>query len=175
MKKHWINALKNFAIGTMLTVFLYGLLGFLFNILGAFMYQWNIIWLYRGIVFVFYCYVLNWWIYGTSNKQRKYLDTLPRDHQVTVKEDYLTFIKQEGLPIIVFYTICMSLQVFVFGFIKGYFQTFFALLALIGVELSSVTNWILSFVCFVIGYQAVAVIWRWRIRKEKYDFLFEHS
>ena len=84
------------------------------------------------------------------------------------------FLKQEGLPIIMFYTICMSLQVFVFGFTKGYFQTFFILLAPMGAELPSIAKWILSFVLFVIGYQAVAVIWRWRIRKEKYDFWFEH-
>lgn len=175
MKKHWINALKNFAIGTMLTVVFYGLFGFIWNIVMGFMSVWDVLWLYRLIIFVFYWCVLNWWIYGTSNKQRKYLDTLPRDHKVAVKEDYLAFLKQEGLPIIVFYTICMSLQVFVFGFTKGYFQAFFALLAPIGLELSPIANWILSFVCFVIGYQVIAVIWRWRIRKEKYDFLFEHS
>ncbi len=175
MKKHWLNGLKNFAIGTMLAVVFWGLLGFIVNILLGFMYVWNILWLYRLIIFAFYWTVLNWWIYGTSKKTRRYLDTLPRDHRITLKEDYLTFLKQEALPIIVFYTICMSLQVFVFGFTKGYFQTFFILLAPIGVELPSIANWILSFVCFVIGYQAVAVFWRWQIRKEKYDFLFEKS
>ena len=175
MKKHWLNALKNFAIATMLNVVFYGLFGFIWNILMGFMYTWGVIWLYRFIIFVFYWCVLNWWIYGTSNKQRRYLDTLPRDHRVTVKEDYLTFIKQEGLPIIVFYTICMSLQVFVFGFTKGYFQAFFALLTPIGLELSPIANWILSFVFFVVGYQAVAVLYRRRIRKDGYDFLFEHA
>ena len=174
MKKHWLNGLKNFIIGTMLAVVFWGLLGFIVNILLGFMYVWNILWLYRLIISAFYWTVLNWWIYGTSKKARRYLDTLPRDHRITIKEDYFTFLKQEGLPIIVFYTICLSLQVFVFAFTKGYFQTFFIILAPIGVELSSIANWILSFVCFVIGYQAVAVMWRWRIRKEKYDFLFEH-
>ena len=175
MKKHWINALKNFAIGTMLTVVFYGLFGFIWNIVMGFMSVWDVLWLYRLIIFVFYWCVLNWWIYGTSNKQRKYLDTLSRDHKVTVKEDYLAFLKQEGLPIIVFYTICMSLQVFVFGFTKGYFQAFFALLAPIGLELFPIANWILSFVFFVVGYQAVAVLYRRRIRKDGYDFLFEHT
>lgn len=175
MTKHWLNGLKNFAIGTMLAVVFWGLLGFIVNILLGFMSVWNILWLYRLIIFAFYWFVLNWWIYGTSTKTRRYLDTLPKDHQITLKEDYLMFLKQEALPIMVFYTICLSLQAFVFEFTKGYFQTFFIILAPIGVELSPITNWILSFVCFIIGYQAVAVIWRWKIRKEKYAFLFESN
>jgi hypothetical protein len=118
---------------------------------------------------------LNWWIYGTSEKQRRYLDSLPRDHKITLKEDYFVFLKQEALPILVYYTIGLSLQVFVFGFIKGYFQTFFVILAPIGLELSKIGNWILSLVLFVIGYQAIAVFYRWRIRKERYHFLFEHN
>ena len=73
----------------------------------------------------------------------------------------------------VYYTICMTLQVFVFKFHKGYLQTFFIILAPLGIELSPVANWILSFVFFVIGYQAISIIQRWNIRKEKYDFLFE--
>lgn len=174
MKQYWINSLKNFAIGTILNVVFYGLFGFIWNILMGFMYTWNVLWLYRLIVFVFYWGVLNWWIYGTSNKQRRYLDSLPRDHRITMKEDYLTFLKQQGLPIMVYYTICMTLQVFVFQFSKGYFQAFFALLAPVGVELPPVLNWCFSFVLFVIGYQAIAVICRKNIRKEKYDFLFEH-
>ena len=175
MTKYWLNALKNFIIGTTLHFVFYGLLGFLWNIVMGFMSVWNMLWLYRFIIFTVYFCILNWWIYGSSAKQRKYLDSLPKDRKITLKEDYFTFFKQEGLPIIVFYTICMSLQVFVFGFTKGYFQTFFILLAPIGVELPSVANWILSFGLFVIGYQAVAVFWRWRIRKEKYDFLFEKN
>ena len=174
MKKYWLCSLKNFFIGTMLTVFLWGLFGFLFNLISAFMYEWGIAELYRFIIFVFYWCVLNWWIYGTSNKQRKYLDTLPRDHRITMKEDYLTFLKQEGLPMMIYYTVCLSLQVFVFQFTKGYFQTFFVLLAPIGIEQTSYINWLLSFVLFVIGYQAVSIICRALIRKERYDYLFEH-
>ena len=174
MKQYWINGLKNFAVGTMLAVVFWGLLGFIANILLGFMYVWNILWLYRFIIFVFYWAVLNWWIYGTSQKTRRYLDTLPKDHKISFKEDYLTFLKQEGLPIMVYYTICLTLQVFVFQFHKGYFQTFFIILAPIGIELSPIANWILSFVFFVIGYQAISIIRRWNIRKEKYDFLFEH-
>ena len=173
MTKYWIKNLANFTIGTMLNVVFYGLLGFIWNIAMGFMSAGNMLWLYRFFVFVFYWCVLNWWIYGTSNKQRKYLDSLPRDHKVTLKEDYLTFIKQEGLPIIVFYSIGMSLQVFVLGFTKGYFQAFFALLAPIGLEQTPMVNWSLSLVFFIIGYQAVAVLYRRHIRKESYDFLFE--
>lgn len=175
MKQYWVDALKKFAIGTMLNVVFYGLFGFIWNILMGFMDVWNLIELYRLIVFIFYFCVLNWWIYGTSEKARRYLDTLPRDHKISFKEDYLIFLKQEGLPIIIFYTICLSLQVFVFGFTKGYLQAFFALLAPIGMELHPVANWILSFITFLIGYQAVAVFVRWRIRKENYDFLFAKS
>ena len=175
MNNNWRIGFKNFIIGTMMTVFLWGLLGFILNLVMVFLYEWGLIELYRLIIFVFYWCVLNWWIYGTSNKQRRYLDSLPRDHQITLKEDYFVFLKKEALPIIVYYTIGLSLQVFVFGFIKGYFQTFFVLLAPIGIDLSPVWNWILSFVLFVVGYQAVAVFYRWRIRKEKYDFLFEHK
>ncbi len=175
MIKSWINSVINFAIGTMLTVVLYGLFGFVWNIVMGFMSAGNMLWLYRLIIFVFYLCVLNWWIYGTSAKQRKYLDTLPRDHKVTLKEDYLAFLKHEGIPIIALYTICMSLQVFVFGFTKGYFQAFFALLAPIGMELAPIANWILSFIVFVIGYQIVAILYRKRIRKGGYDFLFEQN
>ena len=175
MRNNWFIGLKNFVIGTMLTVFLWGLFGFLWNILSAFLYQWGLVELYRFIIFVFYWFILNWWIYGTSNKQRRYLDSLPRDHKITLKEDYFVFLKQEALPILVYYTIGLSLQVFVFGFIKGYFQTFFVILAPIGLELPKIGNWILSFVLFVIGYQAVAVFYRWRIRKDRYHFLFEHN
>ncbi|MBR5187399.1 MAG: hypothetical protein IKW18_02910, partial [Clostridia bacterium] len=85
----------------------------------------------------------------------------------------LRFLKQEGLPIMVYYTICMTLQVFVFQFHKGYFQTFFIILAPLGKELSPVANWILSFMFFVIGYQVISIVRRRNIRKEKYDFLFE--
>ena len=173
MKQYWINGLKNFAIGTMLTVVFWGLLGFIVNILQGFMYVWNILWLYRFIIFGFYWTVLNWWIYGTSKKERRYLDSLPRDHRITLKEDYLTFLKQEGLPIMVYYTICMTLQVFVFKFHKGYLQTFFIILAPLGIELSPIANWLLSFVFFVIGYQSISIVRRKNIRKEKYDFLFE--
>lgn len=172
MRNDWISSLKNFAIGTMLNVLLQGLFGFILNILLAFSFTMDILWLYRILIFALYWCILNGWIYGTSNKQRRYLDTLPRDHQTSMKEDYFAFLKQEGLPMILYYTVCMSLQVFVFGFTKGYFQAFFALLAPIGLDLSPIANWILSFLFFVVGYQAVAVIWRWRIRKEKYDFLF---
>lgn len=175
MNNNWLIGFKNFIIGTMLTVVFWGLLGFILNLVMVFLYEWGLIELYRLIIFVFYWCVLNWWIYGTSNKQRRYLDSLPRDHKITLKEDYFAFLKKEALPIIVYYTIGLSLQVFVFGFIKGYFQTFFVLLAPIGIDLSPVWNWILSFVLFVVGYQAVAVFYRWRIRKEKYDFLFEHK
>lgn len=174
MKKCWLNTFINFTIGTMLNVVFYGLLGFIWNLLMGFMSAGNILWLYRFLVFVFYWCVLNCWIYGTSGKQRKYLDTLPRDHRITWKEDYFAFLKQEGIPMIVYYAICLSLQVFVFGFTKGYLQAVFALLAPIGVEFSSIINWVLSFVFFVVGYQMVAMIWRWRIRKESYNFLFEH-
>ena len=173
MKKYWFCGLKNFAIGTMLAVFLCGMFGFLWNIIGGFLDLWGLIELYRLIIFIFYWCVLNWWIYGTSNKQRRYSDSLPRDYKITLKEDYFAFLKQEALPIIVYYTIGLSLQVFVFGFTKGYFQAFFVILAPMGLELSKIGNWILSFVLFVIGYQAVAVFCRWRIRKENYDFLFE--
>ena len=172
MKKYWLNALKNFVIGTTLYFVFYGLFGFIWNIVMGFMSVWNMIWLYRIIIFIFYFCVLNWWIYGTSGKQRKYLDSLPKDRKITLKEDYLIFLKQEGLPIIVCYAICMSLQVFVFRFTKGYFQAFFALLD-IAYELNPYIDWILSFGLFVIGYQAIAVFWRWRIRKENYVFLFE--
>ena len=141
----------------------------------GFMYAWGVIWLYRFIIFAFYWCVLNWWVYGTSKKARRYSDTLPRDHKITAKEDYLIFFKQEGLPMMVYYTVCLSLQVFVFGFTKGYLQAFFALLAPIGMELSPIANWSLSFGFFVFGYQAIAILWRRRIRKESYDFLFEHS
>ena len=175
MKQYWMDALKKFAIGTMLNVVFYGLFGFIWNILMGFMDVWNLIELYRLIVFIFYFCVLNWWIYGTSKKARRYLDALPRDHKISFKEDYLIFLKQEGLPIIIFYTVCLSLQVFVFGFTKGYLQAFFALLAPIGMELHPVANWSLSFITFLIGYQAVAVFVRWRIRKENYDFLFAKS
>ena len=41
-------------------------------------------------------------------------------------------------------------------------------------DLDAVANWALSFVFFVVGYQMVAMIWRWRIRKESYNFLFEY-
>ena len=74
----------------------------------------------------------------------------------------------------IYYTVCLSLQVFVFQFTKGYFQTFFVLLAPIGIEQTSYINWLLSFVLFVIGYQAVSIICRALIRKERYDYLFEH-
>jgi len=57
---------------------------------------------------------------------------------------------------------------------KGYFQTFFVLTAPIGIGLHPIWNWILSFVLFVIGYPSVAVLYRWRIRKENYDFLFSN-
>ncbi len=174
MNSNWLIGLKNFVIGTMLTVFLWGLLGFILNLVAVFLSEWGLIELYRLIIFVFYWFILNWWIYGTSGKQRRYLDSLPRGHKITLKEDYLTFLRQEALPIIIYYTIGSFLQVFVFGFIKGYFQTFFVILAPIGLELSKTGNWSLSFVLFVIGYQAVAVFCRWRIRKEKYNFLFEH-
>jgi hypothetical protein len=172
MKNNWLIGLKNFVIGTMLTVFLWGLFGFLWNILSAFLYQWGLVELYRLIIFIFYWFILNWWIYGTSGKQRKYLDSLPKDRKITLKEDYFTFFKQEGLPTIVLYTICMSLQVFVFRFTTGYFQAFFALLD-IAYELNPYVDWILSFGLFEIGYQAVAVIYRWRIRKDSYNFLFK--
>ena len=174
MNNNWLIGFKNFIIGTMLTVFLWGLLGFILNLVMVFLSEWGLIELYRLIIFVFYWCVLNWWIYGTSQKTRRYLDTLPKDHKISFKEDYLTFLKQEGLPIMVYYTICLTLQVFVFQFHKGYFQTFFIILAPIGIELSPIANWILSFVFFVIGYQAISIIRRWNIRKEKYDFLFEH-
>lgn len=124
MTKHWLSVFINFAIGTMFAVFLYGILGFAWTILMGFMSAANILWLYRFLISVFYWCVLNWWFYGTSNKQRKYLDTLPKDHKVTLKEDYLIFLKLDGIPIIICYTVCLSLQVFVFGFTKGYFQTF---------------------------------------------------
>jgi hypothetical protein len=172
MKKHWLNAPINFAIGTTLHFVFYGLLGFLWNIVMGFMSVWNLLWLYRLIIFTVYFFILNWWIYGTSGKQRKYLDSLPKDRKITLKEDYFNFFKQEGLPTIVLYTICMSLQVFVFRFTKGYFQAFFALLD-IAYELNPYVDWILSFGLFVIGYQAVAVIYRWRIRKDSYNFLFK--
>ena len=175
MNNNWLIGFKNFIIGTMLTVFLWGLLGFILNLVMVFLYEWGLIELYRLIIFVFYWCVLNWWIYGTSNKQRRYLDSLPRAHKITLKEDYFVFLKQEALPILVYYTIGLSLQVFVFGFIKGYFQTFFVILAPIGLELSKFGNWILSFVLFVIGYQAIAIFYRWRIRKDRYHFLFEHN
>ena len=175
MLKSWLNHVINFAVGTMLHVVLYGLFGFVWNIVMGFMSTGNILWLYRIIIFFVYFCILNWWIYGTSKKQRKYLDTLPRDHKVTLKEDYLAFLKHDGLPIIVYYTICMSLQIFVFRFTKGYFQAFFALLAPIGIELNPYANWGLSCVVFVIGYQAIAVIFRKHIRKNDYDFLFEEN
>ncbi|MBP3554078.1 MAG: hypothetical protein J6K63_00405 [Clostridia bacterium] len=175
MIKSWLNHVINFLVGTMLHVVLYGLFGFVWNIVMGFMSTGNILWLYRIIIFFVYFCILNWWIYGTSKKQRKYLDTLPRDHKVTLKEDYLAFLKHDGLPIIVYYTICMSLQIFVFRFTKGYFQAFFALLAPIGIELNPYANWGLSFVVFVIGYQAIAVIFRKHIRKNGYDFLFEEK
>ena len=175
MNNNWLVGLKNFVIGTMLTVVLWGLSGFISNLLMGFMDQWGIIELYRLIIFVFYWFILYWWIYGTSNKQRRYLDSLPRDHKITLKEDYFVFLKQEALPIFVYYTIGLSLQVFVFGFIKGYFQTFFVILAPIGLELPKIGNWILSFVLFVVGYQAIAIFYRWRIRKDRYHFLFEHK
>lgn len=170
---YWLNTLKNFAIGTMLNVVFYGFLGFIWNIAMGFMSAWGVLWLYRLIIFIVYWNVLNWWIYGTSKKARRYSDALPRDHRVTIKEDYLNFLKQEGLPMIVYYTVCLSLQVFVFGFTKGYFQAFFALLAPIGPELAPLANWFLSLIFFIVGYQAVAIIWRRRIRKNSYDFLFE--
>ena len=175
MIKSWLNHVINFVVGTMLHVVLYGLFGFIWNIVMGFMSTGNILWLYRIIIFSVYFCILNWWIYGTSQKQRKYLDTLPRDHKITLKEDYLVFLKGEGLPIILLYTICMSLQVFVFGFTKGYFQAFFALLAPIGIELNPYANWVLSFVVFVFGYQAVAILSRKHIRKGSYDFLFERN
>ena len=175
MHNNWLVGLKNFVIGTMLTVVLWGLSGVISNLLMGFMDQWGIIELYRLIIFVFYWFILNWWIYGTSEKQRRYLDSLPRDHKITLKEDYFVFLKQEALPIFVYYTIGLSLQVFVFGFIKGYFQTFFVILAPIGLELPKIGNWILSFVLFVVGYQAIAIFYRWRIRKDRYHFLFEHK
>ena len=91
MNNNWLIGFKNFIIGTMLTVFLWGLLGFILNLVMVFMYEWGLIELYRLIIFVFYWCVLNWWIYGTSNKQRRYLDSLPRDHKITLKEDYFAF------------------------------------------------------------------------------------
>lgn len=69
MKKYWLDALKNFVIGTMLAVVFYGLFGFIWNIVMGFMWVWNLIELSRLIIFIFYFCVLNWWIYGTSKKR----------------------------------------------------------------------------------------------------------
>ena len=43
MNNNWLIGFKNFIIGTMLTVFLWGLLGFILNLVMVFLSEWGLI------------------------------------------------------------------------------------------------------------------------------------
>ena len=168
MKNNILRSALLYVLGTTITFVFYGLLGFVFNIIMGFLGAAKLDWLYRIFVFIFYIFVLNFTFYGSHKSKKRYVNTLPRDKCISYKEDFILFIKQEGIPVLFLYIVTISLQIFVFQFTKGYLQAFFVLPAALSVDFKNIwVGWAVCVLAFTIGYGGLSVFVRRKIKKMK--------
>lgn len=176
MKNNILRSVLLYVLGTSLTFVFYGLLGFVFNIIMGFLGVAELDWLYRIFIFIFYIFVLNFTFYGLDKSQKRYVNTLPRDKCISDKEDFILFIKQEGIPVLFLYIATISLQIFVFQFANGYLQAFFVLPAALSINFKNMwVGWAVCVLAFTIGYGGLSVFVRRKIRKNRYEYLFENN
>lgn len=176
MKNNILRSVLLYVLGTTLTFVFYGLFGFIFNIVMGFLGAAKLDWLYRIFIFIFYIFVLNFTFYGFDKSKKRYVNTLPRDKCISYKEDFILFIKQEGVPVLLLYIATISLQIFVFQFTKGYLQAFFVLPAALSVDFKNIwVGWAVCVLAFTIGYGGLSVFVRRKIRKNRYEYLFENN
>ena len=183
MKNNILRSILLYVLGTTLTVVFYGFLGFIVNIIMGFFNAADLDWLYRIFVFIFYIFVLNFTFYGLHKSKKRYVNTLPRDKCISYKEDFILFIKQEGIPVLLLYIVTISLQIltislqiFVFQFTKGYLQAFFSLPAVLSSNFKNMwVGWAACVLAFTIGYGGLSVFVRRKIRKNRYEYLFENN
>ena len=176
MKNNILRSVLLYVLGTTLTFVFYGLLGFIFNIVMGFLGAADLDWLSRIFIFIFYIFVLDFTFYGFDKSKKRYVNTLPRDKCISYKEDFILFIKQEGIPVLFLYIVTISLQIFVFQFTKGYLQAFFVLPAALSVDFKNIwVGWAVCVLAFTIGYGGISVFVRRKIRKNRYEYLFENN
>ena len=176
MKNNILRSILLYVLGTTLTVVFYGFLGFIVNIIMGFFNAADLDWLYRIFVFIFYIFVLNFTFYGLDKSKKRYVNTLPRDKCISDKEDFIMFIKQEGIPVLLLYIATISLQIFVFQFTKGYLQAFFSLPAALSINFKNMWGgWAVCVLDITIGYGGLSVFVRRKIRKNRYEYLFENN
>lgn len=166
MKNNILRSILLYVLGTTLTVVFYGFLGFIVNIIMGFFNAADLDWLYRIFVFIFYIFVLNFTFYGLDKSKKRYVNTLPRDKCISDKEDFIMFIKQEGIPVLLLYIATISLQIFVLQFTKGYLQAFFSLPAALSINFKNMwVGWAVCVLAFTIGYGGLSVFVRKKSEK----------
>lgn len=176
MKNNVLRSVLLYVLGTALTFVFYGFFGVYSYIIMSFLSAANLDWLFRIFFFIFYIFVLNFTFYGLNKSKKRYVHTLPRDKCISDKEDFILFIKQEGIPVLLLYIATISLQIFVFQFTKGYLQAFFILPAAFSVDFKNMwVGWAVCVLAFTIGYGGLSVFVRRKIRKNRYEYLFENN
>ncbi len=172
--KNIFRSIFLFIVGTALNMVPFGLV---FNLVITFCRMWDILWLAWILIFIFYIGVLNATFYALHRSQKRYASTLPRDKCISVKEDFILFVKQEGIVVLIMYIVTISLQIFVFDFHKGYhyFELFFALPAALANFKNDWVNLAVCVLSFAVCYSGLAVLIRRKIRKNRYDFLFKDN
>ncbi len=123
--KNIVRSALIFVVGTMLNVVFFGWFGPVYNVMLTLCSIWDILWVTHLVAMIFYILFLNAAFYALRSSQKRYVSTLPRDKCISAQEDFILFVKQEGIVVLILYIVVVSLQIFVFKFNKSYLQGFF--------------------------------------------------
>lgn len=137
-------------------------------------------WLSSVFVFVLYLSVLNFFFYGTEKKRRYYTDALPRERQITQKEDAVTFALTEFVPVFLSYAALTALVVFAFGGDKGsspwLWYLFCTMLTAAGGYIENrMIKYIVCLLFFAAGFAAISLRKRAKLREMHYDLMFGNT
>ncbi len=127
------------------------------------------------VIYLEYIFIIDYLFYGSSKKQNQYISSLEKNRKYTVLQDAKSFLKQEGIMVMISYAVYAVVAFIADKYIPGFKNTILDLIKL-GYKMPIAPSMMLSLpiwleyliclVCFAVLYCLVILWHRARIRKK---------